>query len=135
MPDAERKGNAMRDFAVHVTDRPGEIARVADALARKDVNIKSIAGMVFGHQGIMRVIADDIEAARSALREANIRFEETELVSVLLENKAGELGEVASKLSNAGLNVLAVYVIGLDGDLVDLAFAVDDPKKAKKVLE
>jgi hypothetical protein len=125
----------MRDFAIHVTDRPGEIARVADALARKDVNIKSIAGMNFGHQGIIRVIADDVEAARSALKESNIRFEESELVTSLLENKAGELGLVASKLSNAGLNVHAVYVIGLDGDLVELAFAVDDPKKAKKLLE
>jgi hypothetical protein len=125
----------MRDLAIHVTDRPGEIARVANALARKDVNIKSIAGMGFANQGLIRVIADDIEAARSALREGNIRFEENELVTVLLENKAGELADTASKLANAGLNVHAVYVIGLDGDLVELAFAVDDAKKAKKALE
>jgi hypothetical protein len=125
----------MRDFAIHVTDRPGEIARVANALARKDVNIKSITGMGFANQGLIRIIADDIEAARSALREGNIRFEESELVTALLENKAGELAEVSSKLANAGLNVHAVYVIGLEGDLVELAFAVDDAKKAKKALE
>jgi hypothetical protein len=125
----------MRDFAIHVTDRPGEIARVANALARKEVNIKSIAGMGFANQGLIRVIADDIEAARSALREGNIRFEESELVTVLLENKAGELANVAAKLSNAGQNVHAVYVTGLEGDLVELAFAVDDAKKAKKALE
>ena len=125
----------MRDLAIHVTDRPGEIARVANALARKDVNIKSIAGMGIANQGMIRVIADDIEAARAALREGNIRFEESELVTVLLENKAGELAGVAAKLANAGLNVHALYVIGLEGDLVELAFAVDDAKKAKKVLE
>jgi hypothetical protein len=125
----------MRDFAIHVTDRPGEIARVANALARKDVNIKSIAGMGFANQGIIRIIADDIEAARSALRESNMRFEESELVTTLLENKAGELAGTAGKLANAGLNVHAVYVIGLEGDLVELAFAVDDAKKAKKALE
>jgi hypothetical protein len=125
----------MRDFAIHVTDRPGEIARVANALARKDVNIKSIAGMGFSNQGVIRIIADDIEAARSALRDGNIRFEECELVTALLENKAGELADIAGKLSNAGLNVHAVYVIGLEGDLVELAFAVDDAKKAKKALE
>jgi hypothetical protein len=125
----------MRDFAIHVTDRPGEIARVANALARKDVNIKSLAGMNFGHQGIIRIIPDDIEAARSSLRESNIRFEESELATVLLENKAGELAGAAGKLANAGLNVHAVYVIGLEGDLVELAFAVDDAKKAKKALE
>ncbi len=125
----------MRDFAIHVTHRAGEIARVASALARKDVNIKSIAGLGMGGQGTIRVIADDIEAARAALNEGNIRFEECELVTALLENKAGELAELASKLSNAGINVHAVYVIGLDGELVELAFAVDDVKKAKKVLE
>jgi hypothetical protein len=125
----------MRDFAIHVADRPGEIARVADALARKDVNIKSIAGMGIANQGVIRIIADDIEAARTALREGNIRFEETELATVLLENKAGELAAVADKLAKANLHVYAVYVIGLDGDLVELAFAVDDVKKAKKVLE
>ncbi|PWT84138.1 MAG: hypothetical protein C5B56_16095 [Proteobacteria bacterium] len=108
---------------------------MANALGRKDVNLKSVAGMNFANQGVIRIIADDIEAARSALRESNIRFEESELVTVLLENKAGELAGVAAKLANAGLNVHAVYVIGLDGDLVELAFAVDDPKKAKKALE
>jgi hypothetical protein len=125
----------MRDFAIHVTNRPGEIARAADALARKDVNMKSIAGMVIGNQGVIRVIADDVEAARSALTESNIRFEETELLTVLLENKTGELGEVAGKLAKANVNLQAIYVIGLDGDLVELALAVDDIKKAKKTLE
>ena len=125
----------MRDFVIHVTDRPGEIARVANALARRDVNIKSITGMGVANQGLIRVIADDIDAARTALRESNIRFEEGELATVLLENKAGELAGVAAKLANAGLNVQALYVIGLEGDLVELAFAVDDAKKAKKALE
>jgi hypothetical protein len=125
----------MRDLVISVTDRPGEIARVANALARGDVNIKSIAGIGFAKQGVIRVIPDDIEAARSALNESNIRFEESEMVTALLENKAGELAGVAGKLANAGLNVHAVYVIGLEGDLVELAFAVDDAKKAKKALE
>ena len=125
----------MRDLVISVTDRPGEIARVANALARGDVNIKSIAGIGFAKQGVIRVIPDDIEAARSALNESNIRFEESEMVTALLENKAGELAGIAGKLANAGLNVHAVYVIGLEGDLVELAFAVDDAKKAKKALE
>jgi hypothetical protein len=125
----------MRDLAIHVTHRPGEIARVANALARKDVNIKAIAGLGISGQGLIRVVADDIEAARAALNESNIRFDESELVTVLLENKAGELAEVAGKLANAGLNVYALYVIGLEGDLVELAIAADDVKKAKKALE
>lgn len=72
---------------------------------------------------------------RTALRAENIRFEEKELVSVLLENRAGELTGVAAKLADAGLNLEAAYVVGLADDMIELAIAVDDVKKAKKLLE
>jgi hypothetical protein len=125
----------MRDFAVQVTHRPGELARVANALAKKGVNIKSVAGLNVGNSGILHVIPDDVDNARSALQEANIRFDENEVLTVLLENQAGELAGVAGKLADAGINLQAVYVTGLEGDLVELAIIADDPKKAKKLLE
>jgi len=125
----------MRDFTIHLSHKPGELGRVANALAKKSVNIRSLAGMALGTQGLLRLIVDDTDAARAALEQNHLRFEEKELVTVLLENQAGQVAEVADKLSNAGVNLEAVYVVGLSGDLVELAFAVDDVKKAKKVLE
>ncbi len=125
----------MRDFTIQMTHRPGELARVADILGRAGLNLKSVTAMALGNQAQLRLIADDVEAARNALREANIRFEESEITTALLENRAGEVAELATKLANAGVNLHALYVVGLDGDLVELAIAVDDIKKAKKVLE
>jgi hypothetical protein len=125
----------MRDFTVHLTHRPGELARVANALAKAGVNLRSVAAMTLGNQGVVRLIPDDVDSARRALNEANLRFEESEVVTTLLENRAGELEEVASKLANAGVNLHAAYVVGLDGDLVELAIIADDPKKARKALE
>jgi len=125
----------MRDFAIHLTHRPGELARIAHALSRAQVNIKSVAGMTVGSQGLIRIIADDVEAARKALQEGHIPFEDNEVITVLLENKAGELEDLASKLGNNGINLNALYVVGLEGDLVELALSVDDVKKAKKILE
>jgi hypothetical protein len=124
----------MRDFTIHLTHRPGELARVANALARTGVNLKAVTGLTVGTQAVLRLVADDVEAAREALQEGNIPFEENEVVPVLLENRAGELGDLAAKLSNAGVNLQAIYVIGLDGDLVEFAVGVDDVKKAKKAL-
>jgi len=57
------------------------------------------------------------------------------VITVLLENRAGELTGVAAKLADAGVNLEAVYVVGLAGDVIELAIAVDDVKKAKRVLE
>jgi len=124
----------MKDFTIHLTHRPGELADVANALSLKNVNIKSLAAMNLGNQALVRLIPDDVDAARSALRDRNIRFEESEVISVLLENKAGELTAVAARLSEAGVNLDAIYLVGLAGDLIELAIAADDTKKAKKVL-
>ena len=72
---------------------------------------------------------------RRGLVRTNPLIDTFELATVLLENKAGELADMAGKLANAGLNLQAIYVIGLEGDLVELALAVDDVRKAKKALE
>ncbi len=125
----------MKDFAIELTHRPGELARVAKALSRHGVNIKSLAGLAIGGHVLMRIIADDVEAARTALQASNIRFEESEVATALLENKAGALADVSTKLADAGINLRAVYLVGLAGDLVELAFVTDDVKKAKKLLE
>ena len=124
----------MKDLVIPATHHPGELARVTNALSLCGVNIKSMAALAMGHQGVIRIIPDDIEAARSALDAGNVRFEEKELLTVLLDNRAGEVTSVAAKLADAGLNLEALYVVGLAGDMVELAIAVDDVKKAKKVL-
>lgn len=125
----------MKDLSIQLTNRPGDLARVAAALAHKSVNIKALAAASAGGQGVVHILPDDIAAARTALEGANIRFTETELHTVLLENKAGRIAEVTSRLGDEGVNLDAVYVTGITDDLVEIAFVGDNPKKTKKVLE
>jgi hypothetical protein len=125
----------MKDFAIQLSHRPGELARVATALSRHGVNLKAVVGLAIGPQVLLRIIADDVESARAALEGAGIRFEEHEVVTVLLENHAGELAKIASKLADANVNLLGIYLTGIEDDLVELAVVADDVKKAKRVLE
>jgi hypothetical protein len=125
----------MRDFSISLTHRPGELARVAKALSRYGVNLKSVAGLAIDGQVQVRLLPDEIESTRSALEASGIRFEESEVITVLLENKAGELAALAERLADANVNLLAIYVTGLAGDLVELAVVPDDIKKAKRVLD
>jgi hypothetical protein len=124
----------MRDFAIQLTHRPGELARVASALSTQHVNIKSLAGLAIDKYVTVRIIVDDVEAARIALESANIRYEESEVVQVLLENRAGELANLSMKLAQGGVNLRAIYLTGIEGDLVELAIVPDDVKKAKRLL-
>jgi hypothetical protein len=119
---------------IRLTHSPGELADVTNALSLAGVNIKSLAAMSVAGQAQVRIIPDDPEAARNALREKKIPFDETEVATVLLENKAGELTGVAARLAEAGINLEAIYLVGLADDLIELAIVSDNFKKAKKVL-
>lgn len=124
----------MKDCSIQLTNRPGDLARVAQAFARRGVNIKALAGLSVDGQALARIVPDDMEAARGALEAANIRFTESEVHTVLLENKAGQLAEVLDRLGDSGINLEALYLTGILDDLVEIAFVCDDPKKAKKLL-
>jgi hypothetical protein len=125
----------MRDCSIQLTNHAGDLSRVAQALARRGVNIKALAGMTIGGVAMARILPDDIVVARSALEAANIRFTESEVHLVLLENKAGILASVTNRLGEEGINLEAIYVTGIADDLVELAIVCDNPKKAKKILE
>jgi hypothetical protein len=126
----------MRDCSIQLTNHPGDLARVAHVLGHRGVNIKALAALsVGGGVATARILPDDIAVARSALEEARIRFTEGEVHLVLLENKAGVLANVTSRLGEAGINLEALYITGIADDLVELAIVSDNPKKAKKVLE
>jgi len=120
----------MRDCSIQLTNHPGDLSRVAQALSHRGVNIKALAAMTVNGTSMTRILPDDIVGARSAFEGANIRFEESEVHLVLLENKAGMLASITSRLGDAGVNLEALYITGLADDLVELAIVSDNPKKA-----
>ena len=125
----------MKDCSIQLTHHPGDLARVAQALARHGANIKALAVVSLGGHAIAHIIADNIEVARRAFQAANIHFEESEVHTVLLENRPGELAAVTNRLGDAGINLEALYFTGITDDLVEIAIVCDNPKKAKKLLE
>ena len=125
----------MKDCSIQLTNNPGDLARVAQALGHRGVNIKALAAITVDGRAMTRILPDDIVVARSALEAANIRFTEGEVHLVLLENKPGMLATVTGRLGDGGVNLEALYIAGLADDLVELAIVSDNPKKAKKILE
>jgi hypothetical protein len=125
----------MRDCSIQLTNHPGDLARVAQALAHRGVNIKALAAITVGGVAMARILPDDIVVARSALEAAHIRFTESEVHIVLLENKPGVLASVTNRLGDEGINLEALYITGIADGLIELAFVSDNPKKAKKILE
>jgi hypothetical protein len=102
------------DLTIVVDDRPGELARVGEALGGAGINIEGFAGFGFEGRGIIHVLVEDAGAARSALEGAGVQVSgEADALVMPVEadvDRPGALGEMARKMADAGINFSAVYI-------------------------
>jgi len=125
----------LKEFDVYVQNRPGELAKVCELLGKQGVNIKAIASERGGEKALIRVVTDDEVTTKSALSRHGITFDQRDVVSVRMLDRPGELGKMAQKLARGMVNVDAVYILGKDGGTTEIAFTVDNPKKANVLLK
>jgi hypothetical protein len=124
----------MREFRVTLHQRSGELARLAELVSRRGLNLKSVAGFSEHNKATICLVCEDVAGLRTALQEARIQFEESELITHLMEDRAGELSALTAKLAEAGVNLTSLYVMARATPLIEIGFTADDPKKAKKTL-
>lgn len=119
------------DLTISLEDRPGELARLGEALGGAGVNIDGGCATTVGGGGEVHLLVEDAAAARRALEGAGIQITaEREAVVVDAPNQPGELGRTARKLADAGVNIQTYYVATGDA----LVFVADDPAKARSAL-
>ena len=123
----------MRQFEILINDRPGELAKVTDALAMNGVNIMAIASERCENP-IIRIVTDDEQSTRSALKKANMKFKENELMVIELQDRPGELNKMAKKLAKAGVNVESIHILSKGTSTTSIALVVDNYKKASEIL-
>ena len=63
-------------FTVQLDDRPGALARVATALAEREVNITGIVGVAEDTDGALMLTTSDPAATREAFASLALQFEE-----------------------------------------------------------
>jgi hypothetical protein len=124
----------MNAFIVELKHRPGELAKLAESIAAKGIDITSFSGVTCGDSGSVALVTNDEAGTRRALKDAGFQAREIELVTASLPNVPGALAEVARKLANAGINIEAALPTGLTGSNVSVAFATDQPAKAKTIV-
>ncbi len=63
-------------FTVQLDDRPGALARVATALAERNVNITGIVGVAEDTDGALMLTTSDATKTREAFQSLQLTFEE-----------------------------------------------------------
>ncbi len=123
------------EFIVHVTDRPGMLAVIAEQIAAAGVNIEALAAFGTGDDAQVRILPDDTVTTRAVLRRAGLNFEEREVVVARLPHRPGAVATMARSLADVGVNIEAVYVLRSTTEGIDFALAVDEPDTARGITE
>ena len=124
----------MNAFLVELDNRPGQLARVAEAVAEKGINITAISGAACGDQSSIAIMTADEASTRSALQAKQIPFREIEAVETPLPHQPGSLARASRRLADAGINIEAVLATGMQGNEVTVAFVTANPARAKEIL-
>ncbi len=125
----------LKELRVTMEDRPGSLAKLAEALGKAGVNIEAISAATAGGSGDIRILVADTAAARNALEGAGVKVAgEREMAFVDLEDRPGSLATTARKLADQGLNVDAIYVVGAAGGKKQLAIGTSDTAKARSAI-
>jgi hypothetical protein len=122
-------------IAVTLQNKPGTLAQLCSTLRDAGVNISAVDGAVIAGRGKVRLLVDNPDKAKDALKAAKIRFSEEEAIAIELENRPGALGEVAGKLAQAKINIKYGYATTSEGSTkTTVILAVPDVAKALGVL-
>jgi hypothetical protein len=124
----------MNAFIVEGENKAGELARIAETIAARGINISSLSLGTCGTSGTVSLITNDEAGTRNALTGAGITYREIEVVPAALADKPGSLADASRRLADAGVNIEAVIPTGMSGDRVMIAFATDKPDAARNAL-
>jgi hypothetical protein len=124
----------MHAFIVECLNKPGELARVTEAVAAKGINLTSSSTIAYGEKGAIGFLTNDEAGTRSALEQASIAHREVEAVSIELADQSGTLADASRRLATAGVNIEFLVPVAMGGGRITLAAAVDNVPAAQQAL-
>ena len=124
-----------RQFVVQVTNKPGQMALLAEQMADAGVDLRAIGGGGLGEVGHFIMTTADDDRARQVLEDGSWTFLEGESLLAEVDDKPGGMARLSRALADAGVNIQGHLFLGRWSDRATFAFVVDDPDKARPILE
>jgi hypothetical protein len=124
-----------KQLAIFLDNRPGTLARLADALSEAKVNIYAISTSDTVDHSVIRLVVDDYRKAIDVFEQHGTLVVEDDVLMVSGDNKPGSLARIAHKLSDGKVNIEYAYcATPPDAKKGLMILRVSDPKRALKVL-
>ena len=124
-----------KQLAIFLDNRPGMLARVADALAEAKINIYAITTSDTVDHTVIRLVVGDYRKALHVFEEHGTLVVEDDVLMIDGSNKPGELARIAHRLAEAKVNIEYCYsATPAESKKGLLILRVSNPAKALKAL-
>ncbi|HHH75966.1 MAG TPA: ACT domain-containing protein [Phycisphaerae bacterium] len=122
-------------FSIFLINKPGVLSEVTAALAKAGVNIIALSLSDSGEHGVLRLLPDNVEAARAVLAKEHDRWTEIEVLVTQLQNTPGAFATTAKTLADHhGIITYAYCTISPGTNGTTAVFKLADVNKALKIL-
>jgi hypothetical protein len=116
----------MTEFTVHLPNRPGALADLAERLAAAGINIDALAAHSGSTTSTVRLIVDDEMTTRRLLESIGVQFEERKVLVTVLPDRPGSVAAITRQLADSGANIEAMYLLRTTAEGLEFAIAVDE---------
>jgi hypothetical protein len=99
----------VEQLSIFLENKTGRLAEVTQALSKAGINIRALSLADTSEFGILRLIVDDHEKAKTILKEQSFTVGRTHVVAVQVEDRPGGLDTILRLLSDNGINVEYMY--------------------------
>ena len=128
---------SIQQISVFAENKPGTMKALTDVLAANRIDMRALSFAEAKEFGIVRIIADNVYAAVTALKDAGFIYSLTPVLGVAIPDEPGGLTQVLHLLYNAEVNVEYMYAF-LGGKRANSAYMilrVQDEAAASAVLK
>ena len=124
----------MKQIAVVSDDKVGVLADISYLLGKAKINIESISAVAVEGKAILTIFVKEEKRAAGILVRNGYHVLESEALVIRLKDEPGQLSRVSQMLSDAGVNLITLYVIAKEKGITIVALKTDKLQKAKKLL-
>jgi len=122
-------------LSVFAENKPGRLAKVTGILKKGKINIRAITIATSDAFGVINVLVDDPEGARSILEGEGLTVSMKEVIAVVIEDRPGGLDRLVQLLFDNGINVENAYGFVLESrKKAVFVVDVDQLEKTQQVL-
>ena len=126
----------IRQISIYLENKPGQLGQICKALAEADIDIVTLSLADTSDFGIVRMIVDNHDRAKSVLTEKGFAVNVREVLAVCVPDRPGGMSEVMQVLDNAGANIEYSYAFSFHkGEKAVLVFRFSDNLTAGAALE